>query len=257
MWYICVLLTSLPLSIGLSGCNALTVDGFIVVPCVAGPCQEELFFTCFKIDLSVMGRCFVSVVELVTAATLPFCFVVLLPDIAAFSRPETMALFESDSCLDFIMSVSAFINAAEISRDLVFCFSLQGFFFFSESLSRHSESSLFCAVDNSLYSEFVWHRRWTPVLPILTFPSFVVASETSIHSHSHPGCPECPRCLLQVALSLLFIFLQQVRRAAGVPLPSRSHSSFHLHHHPFSHSPSQLVGQGQNTGFLLGCIQLL
>ena len=136
-----------------------------------------------------MGRCFVSVVELVTAATLPFCFMVSLPDIAVFSRPGTMAFVESDSCLDFIMSVSAFVNAAEISRDLDFHFSLQGFFFFSESLSRHSESSLFCAVDNSLYSEFVWHRRWTPVLPILTFPSFVVASETSIALTFAPWMP--------------------------------------------------------------------
>ena len=204
-----------------------------------------------------MGRRFALVDELVTAATSPFCFVVSVPDIAAFSRPETMALVESDSCLDFIMSVSAFITAADISQDLVFHFSLQGFFFFSESLSRHSESSLFCAVDNALYSEFVWYRRWTPVLPILTFPPLLLLQILQLHLHSHPGCPKCPRCLLQVASSLLFIFLQQGRRAIDVPLPSRSHSSFHLHHHQFAHSPSQLVDQGQNTGFLPGGIQLL
>ena len=91
----------------------------------------------------------------------------------------------------------------------------------------------------------------------LLFLPLLLLWRLQLHSHLHPGCPECPKCLLQVTLSLLFIFLQQGRRAAGVPLPSRSHSSFHLHHHPFAHSPSQLVGQGQNTGFLLGGIQLL
>ena len=100
--------------------------------------------------------CFTLVDELVTAATSPFCFVASVPDIVAFSRPETMAFSEFDSCLDFIMSVNVFVTAVDISRDLVFCYSLRGFFFFSEFLSRHSESSLFCAVDSSLYSVFVW-----------------------------------------------------------------------------------------------------
>ena len=156
---------------------------------MAGHRQEEPFFACFNIDLSVMGKHFASVDELVTAATSPFCFVASVPDIVAFSRPETMAFIRSNSCLDFIMSVSAFVTAADISRDLVFRFSLRGFFFFSESLSRHSESSLFCAVDNSLYSEFVWYHRWTPVLPIVTFPSFVVASDTSIALAFTPWMP--------------------------------------------------------------------
>ena len=147
---------------------------------MAGHCQEEPFLACFNIDLSVMGNHFASVDELVTAATSPFCFVASVPDIAAFNRPETMAFVGSSSYLDFDMSVSAFVTAADISRDLVFHFSLRGFFFFSESLSRHSESSLFCAVDSSLYSEFVWYHRWTSVLPILTIPSFDVASDTSI-----------------------------------------------------------------------------
>ena len=159
---------------------------------MAGPHQEELFFAWFNIDLSVMGSRFALVDELVTAATSPFCFVVSVPDIAAFSRPETMAFVESDSCLDFIMSASAFVTAVDISRDLVFRFSLRGFFFFSESLSHHSESSLFCAVDNSLYSEFMWYRRWTPVLPILTFPSFVVASDTLIARAFTPWMPRVP-----------------------------------------------------------------
>ena len=156
---------------------------------MAGPRHEEPFFACFNIDLSVMGKRFASVYELVTAATSPFCFVASVPDIAAFSRPETMAFVRSDSCLDFIMSVSAFVTAADISRDLVFCFLCRGFFFFSESLSHHSESSLFCAVDNSQYSEFMWYRRCTPVLPILTFPSFVVASDTSIALAFAPWMP--------------------------------------------------------------------
>ena len=147
---------------------------------MAEHCQEEPFLACFNIDLSVIGKHFASVDELVMAATSPFCFVASVPDIAAFNRPETMAFDGSNSCLDFIMSVSAFVTAADISRELIFCFSWRGFCFFSESLSRHSESSLFCAVDSSLYSEFVWYCRRTPVLPILTFPSFDVASHTSI-----------------------------------------------------------------------------
>ena len=117
---------------------------------MAGHCQEEPFLACFNIDLSVIGKRFASVDELVTAATSPFCFVVSVPNIVAFNRPETMAFVRSNSCLDFIMSVSAFVTAADISQDLVFRFSLLGFFFFSESLSRHSECSLFCAVDSSL-----------------------------------------------------------------------------------------------------------
>ena len=141
---------------------------------MAGYCQEEPFLAFFSIDLR-----FASVDELLTAATSPFCFVASMPDIVAFNRPETMAFVGSNSCLDFIMPVSAFVTAADISQDLGFRFSFRGFFFFSESLSRHLESSLFCAVDSSLYSEFMWYRRWTPVLPILTFPSFDVASNTS------------------------------------------------------------------------------
>ena len=78
------------------------------------------------------------------------------------------------------MSVSAFVTAADISLDLALRFSFQCFFFFSESFFRHSESSLICAVDSSLYSEFVWYRRWTSVLPILTYPSFDVASDILI-----------------------------------------------------------------------------
>ena len=148
---------------------------------MAGYCQEEPFLACFSIDLSVIGGRFALVDELLlTAATSPFCFVASVPDIAAFNRPETMVFVGSSSCLDFIMSVSAFVTAADISLDLAFCFSFRGFFFFSESFSRHSESSLFCAVDSSLYSKFVWYHRWTPVLPILTFPSFDVASDISI-----------------------------------------------------------------------------
>ena len=147
---------------------------------MARHCQEEPFLACFNIDLSVMGKRFTSVDELVRAATSQFCFVASVTDITAFNKPLTMAFIGSNSCLDFIMSVSAFVTAADISQDLVFRFSLRGFFFFSESLSRHSESSLFFAVDSSLYSEFVWYRRWTTVLPILTFPSIDVASDTSI-----------------------------------------------------------------------------
>ena len=126
---------------------------------MAGHPQEEPFFACFNIDLSAMGKHFASVDELVTAATSPYYFVASVPDIVAFSRPETMAFIGSDSCLDLIMSASAFVTAADISRDLVFRFSLQGFFSFSESLSCHSESSFFFAVDSSLYSEFVWYHR--------------------------------------------------------------------------------------------------
>ena len=148
---------------------------------MAGYCQEEPFLACFSIDLIVVGGHFASVDELLlTTATSPFCFVASVPDIAAFNRPETMVFVGSSSCLDFIMSVRAFVTAADISLDLAFRFSFRGFFFFSESFSCHSESSLFCAVDSSLYSEFVWYHRWTPVLPILTFPSFDVASDISI-----------------------------------------------------------------------------
>ena len=76
-----------------------------------------------------------------------------------------------------------------------------------------------------------------------------------LHFHLHHECPECPRYLLQVALCLLLISLQWDRRAIDVLLPFRNHSSFHLRHHPFIHSPSQLVGQGQNSGFLPAGIQ--
>ena len=156
---------------------------------MAGPHHEEPFFACFNIDLSVMGKRFASIGELLTAATSPFCFVASVFDIAAFSKPETMAFVESISCLDFIMSVSAFVTAADISQTLGFRFSWRGFFFFSGSLSRHSESCLFCAVDNSLYSEFLWYHRCTPVLAMLIFPSVVVASDTSIALAFTPWTP--------------------------------------------------------------------
>ena len=94
---------------------------------MARPSHEEPFFAHFNIDLSVMGKRFASVGELVTAATSPFCFVASVLDIAVFSKPETMAFVRSASCLDFIMSVSAFITAADISRDLVFRFSWRSF----------------------------------------------------------------------------------------------------------------------------------
>ena len=70
-----------------------------------------------------MGKRFASIGELVTAATSPFCFVASELDSAAFNKPETMAFVESISCLDFIMSVSAFVTAVDISRDLGFPFS--------------------------------------------------------------------------------------------------------------------------------------
>ena len=87
------------------------------------------------------------------------------------------------------MLVSAFVTAADISLDLAFRFSFRSFFFFSESFSRHSESSFFCDVDSSLYSEFVYYRKWTPVFPILTFPSFDVASDISIALAFGPCMP--------------------------------------------------------------------
>ena len=130
---------------------------------MAGHCQEEPFLACFNIDLIFLGKRFASVDELVMAATYPFCFMASVPDIAAFNRPDTIDFVGPNSCLDFIMSDSAFVTAADISQDLFFFFSLRGFSFFSESLSCHSESSLFCAVDSSLYSEIVWYHRWTPV----------------------------------------------------------------------------------------------
>ena len=140
-------------------------------------------------DLSVIGGRSTSVDGLLTAETSPFCFLTSAPDIAAFNRPETMLFVGSRSCLDFITSVSAFVTAADISLDLTFCFSFRGFFFFSESFSRHSESSFFCDVDSSLYLEFVWYRRWTPVFPILTFPSFDVASDILIALAFAPWMP--------------------------------------------------------------------
>ena len=90
---------------------------------MAGPCHEDPFFACFNMDLSVMGRCFASVEELVTAATSPFCFVVSVFDIAAINKPETIASVESISCLDFIMSAKALVTAVDTSRALTFHFS--------------------------------------------------------------------------------------------------------------------------------------
>ena len=156
MW---LFLTSLPLSIGSSGCHALITDGFTMALCVAGHRQVEPFLACLNIDLSVIGGRFVSEDELLAAETSPFCFLGSVPAIAAFNNPKTILFVGSKSCLDFIMSVRAFVTAADISLDLAFRFSVHGFFFFSESFSRHSESSFFCDVDNSLYSEFVWYRR--------------------------------------------------------------------------------------------------
>ena len=187
MW---LFLTSLPLSIGSSSCNALTTDGFIVALCVAGHRQVEPFLACLNIDLSVIGGCFVSDDELLTAETSPFFFLASVPAIAAFNKPETILFVGSESCLGFIMSVSAFVTAADISLDLAFRFSVRGFFFFSESFSRHSESSFFCDVDSSLYSEFVWYHRWTPVFPILTFLSFDVESDISIALAFGPCMPQ-------------------------------------------------------------------
>ena len=60
-----------------------------------------------------MGGCFASVEELVTAATLPFCFVTSVFDIAAFNKLKTIASVESISCLDFIMSALALVTAAD------------------------------------------------------------------------------------------------------------------------------------------------
>ena len=140
-------------------------------------------FECYGYVLSFVD-------ELVTAATSPFCFVASVFDIAAFSKPKTIASIESVSCLDFIMSVSVLITAAVTSQALTFRFSWRGFFFFSGSLSHHSESSLFCVVDNSLYSEFVWYHRCTPVLPMLAFPSFVVALDTSVALAFAPLVPQ-------------------------------------------------------------------
>ena len=82
----------------------------------------EPFLACFNIDLSVIGGRFASVDELLTAETSPFCFLTSVPHIAAFNRPETMLFIGSRSCLDFIMSVSTFITAADISLDLTFVF---------------------------------------------------------------------------------------------------------------------------------------
>ena len=81
------------------------------------------------------------------------------------------------------------VTAADTSQALTFRFSWQGFFFFSGSLSHHSESSFFCAVDDSLYLEFMWYRRCTPVLPMLAFLSFVVALDTSIALAFPPWVP--------------------------------------------------------------------
>ena len=86
---------------------------FFVVSRMAGPHHEDPFFACFNMDLSVMGRRFASVDELVTAATSPFCFVASVFDITAFSKPETIASVESVSCLDFIMSARAFVTAVD------------------------------------------------------------------------------------------------------------------------------------------------
>ena len=167
---------------------------------MAGHCQEEPFFVCFNIDLSVMGKCFASVDELVMAATSPFCFIASVPDIAAFSRPETMAFVGSDSCLDFIMSVNAFVTAADISRDLVFRFLLRGFFFFYESLSHHSESSLFCAVDSSLYSEFMWYLAIQKVLSFVLWIALYIRNSCGIAGGHlfYQYLPSNPLLLLQI-----------------------------------------------------------
>ena len=173
-----------------------------------------------------MGRCFALVDELVTAATSAFCFMASVFDIAAFSKPETIASVESVSCLDFIMCFRALITAADTSRALTFHFSWQGFFFFSGSLSRHSESSLFCVVDSSLYSEFVSYHRCTPVLPMLAFPSFMVASDTSVALAFALWVPQVSEMFAADRFVLLTASMQQGRRAVGVLLPFQNHSSF-------------------------------
>ena len=156
---------------------------------MAGHHQAEPFLACLNIDFSVIGGRFASDDELLTAETSPFYFLVSVPVIAAFNKHETIFFVGTESCLDFIMSVSAFVTAADISLDLAFRFSFRGFFFFSEYFSRHSESSFFCDIDSSLYSEFVCYRRWTPVFPILAFPSFDVASDISIALAFEPCMP--------------------------------------------------------------------
>ena len=119
----------MPLSIGSSGCNALTTEGFIIALCVAGHRQVEPFLECLNIDVSFISGRFVSDDELLTAETSPFCFLASLPAIAAFNKLETILFVGSESCLDFIMLVRAFVTAADISLDLAFRFSVRGFFF--------------------------------------------------------------------------------------------------------------------------------
>ena len=109
MW---LFLTSLPLSIGSSGCSALTTDRFIIALCVTGHRQVEPFLACFNIDLSVIGGRFIPDDELLTAETSPSCFLAFVPAIAAFNRLEIILFVGSESCLVFTMSVSAFVTAA-------------------------------------------------------------------------------------------------------------------------------------------------
>ena len=87
---------------------------------MAGHHHEDRFFACFNMDLSVMGGCFASVEEFVTAATSPFCFVASVFDIAAFNKLDTIASVGAISCLDFIMSVKALVTAADTLRALTF-----------------------------------------------------------------------------------------------------------------------------------------
>ena len=82
--------------------------------CVARHRQVEPFLACLNIDLSVICGRFVSDDELLTAETSPFCFLGSVPAIAAFNNPETILFVGSKSCLDFIMSVRAFVTAVDI-----------------------------------------------------------------------------------------------------------------------------------------------
>ena len=90
---------------------------------MAGPRHEDPFFACFNMDLSIMGGCFVSAEEFVTAATSPACFSASVLDIAAFYKLETIASVGLASCLGFIMSTKALVTAVDMSRALTFHFS--------------------------------------------------------------------------------------------------------------------------------------
>ena len=87
---------------------------------MARPCHENPFFVCFNMDLSVMGGCFVSVAEFVTAATSPFCFVASVFYIAAFNKLKTITSIGSISCFDFIMCTKALVTTVDTLQALTF-----------------------------------------------------------------------------------------------------------------------------------------